>query len=77
MRFVDLFAGLGGFHLALKQLGHTCVFASEIDPVLQDVYEANRPGRFPATRKRSCAEHRCLELHGGLPEVHQQIPGED
>jgi DNA (cytosine-5)-methyltransferase 1 len=41
MRFIDLFAGLGGFHLALRQLGHTCVFASEIDPVLQDVYEKN------------------------------------
>jgi DNA (cytosine-5)-methyltransferase 1 len=41
MRFIDLFAGLGGFHLALKQLGHACVFASEIDPVLQDIYEKN------------------------------------
>ena len=41
MRFIDLFAGLGGFHLALKQLGHACVFASEIDPVLQDLYERN------------------------------------
>jgi DNA (cytosine-5)-methyltransferase 1 len=41
MRFIDLFAGLGGFHLALKQLGHTCVFASEIDPILQDTYEKN------------------------------------
>jgi DNA (cytosine-5)-methyltransferase 1 len=41
MRFIDLFAGLGGFHLALKQLGHGCVFASEIDPVLQGVYEEN------------------------------------
>jgi DNA (cytosine-5)-methyltransferase 1 len=41
VRFIDLFAGLGGFHLALKKFAYTCVFASEIDPVLQDVYEAN------------------------------------
>jgi DNA (cytosine-5)-methyltransferase 1 len=41
MRFVDLFAGLGGFHLALARLGHTCVFASESDAVLQDIYEQN------------------------------------
>ena len=41
VRFVDLFAGLGGFHLALRRLGHECVFASEIDPILQDVYESN------------------------------------
>lgn len=41
MRFVDLFAGLGGFHQALEALGHECVFASEIDPSLADLYEKN------------------------------------
>ncbi len=41
MRFVDLFAGLGGFHLAAKQLGGECVFASEIDPKLRENYKAN------------------------------------
>lgn len=41
MRFVDIFAGLGGFHQALSRLGHTCVFASEIDPELAEAYEAN------------------------------------
>jgi site-specific DNA-cytosine methylase len=41
LRFVDLFAGLGGFHLALKRLGHECVFASEIDPELRAVYTRN------------------------------------
>ena len=41
LTFVDLFSGLGGFHLALKRLGHTCVFASELNEVLRDVYERN------------------------------------
>ena len=41
LRFVDLFAGLGGFHLALSRLGHRCVLASEIDPQLQRAYSKN------------------------------------
>lgn len=41
MRYVDLFAGLGGFHQALSRLGHKCVFASEIDPELAKLYRAN------------------------------------
>ena len=41
MKFIDLFAGLGGFHKALHSLEHECVFASELDPVLRIVYEKN------------------------------------
>lgn len=41
MKFIDLFAGLGGFHLALSRLGHECVFASELDDSLRDLYEKN------------------------------------
>ena len=39
MKFIDLFAGLGGFHTALSRLGHKCVYACEIDPVLNKIYE--------------------------------------
>lgn len=41
IRFIDLFAGLGGFHQALSALGHECVFASEIDPELAKLYKLN------------------------------------
>lgn len=41
MKFIDLFAGLGGFHLALKRLGHQCVFASEINATLRNLYSEN------------------------------------
>lgn len=41
LRFIDLFAGLGGFHLALRRLGHRAVFASEINPGLRALYEKN------------------------------------
>jgi DNA (cytosine-5)-methyltransferase 1 len=41
MKFIDLFAGLGGFHLALSRLGHECVFSCEIDKKLNDLYQSN------------------------------------
>ena len=41
MNFIDLYAGLGGFHIALERLGHKCVFASELDCDLAILYEKN------------------------------------
>lgn len=42
-RFIDLFAGIGGFHQALSNLGHKCVCASEIDKAAIARYKANFP----------------------------------
>ncbi len=39
--FIDLFAGIGGFRLALQQLGGKCVFSSEWDARAQKTYLAN------------------------------------
>ena len=39
--FIDLFCGVGGFHVAAKNLGMNCVFASDIDLPAREVYEAN------------------------------------
>lgn len=51
LKFIDLFAGLGGFHHALSQLGNKkgdldfeCVFASEIKEDLRKLYHENYPG---------------------------------
>lgn len=40
-KYIDLFAGIGGFHQAMEQLGGTCVFASEIDKYAIESYKEN------------------------------------
>lgn len=40
-KFIDLFAGIGGFHLAFHRLGAECVFASEWDEHARKTYEYN------------------------------------
>lgn len=40
-KFIDLFAGIGGFHLAFHNLGAECVFASEWDELARKTYEVN------------------------------------
>lgn len=40
-KFIDLFAGIGGFHYALSSFGAECVFASEWDEAAQYTYAQN------------------------------------
>ncbi len=61
LKFIDLFAGLGGFHQALSGLGHQCVFASELNPELAQLYEKNFG----------------LRPHGDIREVLQKVPAHD
>ncbi|MCF6185087.1 MAG: DNA cytosine methyltransferase [Bacteroidales bacterium] len=39
--FIDLFAGVGGFRIAMQNLGGNCVFSSEIDKYAKKTYETN------------------------------------
>lgn len=41
IKFIELFAGIGGFRLGLEPLGWKCVWANEIDPYACKVYRKN------------------------------------
>ena len=60
-RFIDLFAGIGGFHQAMTLYGGECVFASEIDSNCQSQYR----------------EQFNMEVHGDINECINTIPNFD
>lgn len=41
MKIIDLFAGIGGFHIALHDLGCKCLYASEWDTFARKTYKEN------------------------------------
>lgn len=41
IKFIDLFAGIGGIRIPFDELGYKCVFSSEWDKAACDTYEAN------------------------------------
>ncbi len=62
LKFIDLFAGIGGFHIALQRLGHKCVFASELSEELRVLYKDNHK----------------LKCHGDITKVDiDKIPAHD
>lgn len=40
-KFIDLFCGLGGFRIAFEKIGGECVFSSDIDKYVKEVYSEN------------------------------------
>lgn len=69
--FIDLFAGIGGFRMALQNLGGKCVFSSEWDKYAQQTYRANF-GDIPfgdITKKevKNCIPKEFDLLCGGFP----------
>ena len=88
-RFIDIFAGIGGFRLALQKKGMKCVFSSEIDKRAKEVYEENFK-ESPAGDIREinekdipphdilCAGFPCQSFsisgrHGGLKDTRGQL----
>jgi DNA (cytosine-5)-methyltransferase 1 len=51
-KFIDLFAGIGGFHIAMDENGGECVFASEIDKFARQTYEHNFKNKSPEIFKK-------------------------
>ena len=47
--FIDLFAGIGGFHTAMHSVGGKCVFASEWDKYARISYEFSILSHFLGT----------------------------
>jgi len=47
-KFIDLFAGIGGFHLAFDNVGGKCVWVSEWDKHARQTYEANFKDKDPS-----------------------------
>lgn len=68
-KFIDLFAGIGGFHLSLNSFGAECNFASEWDKHAQNVYFQNhniKPfGDITLIDEKEVPEHDIL--CGGFP----------
>jgi len=73
MKFIDLFAGIGGFHLAFHDLGAKCVFASEIDKNARITYQENFLDRSPCLFKNGMYNDNILKITN--PE--NQVPDFD
>lgn len=62
MKFIDLFAGIGGFHRAFSNLEAKCVFASDIDEECRKTYRINYK----------------MDIHGDVAQIDEkEVPEHD
>ncbi len=70
MKYISLFAGIGGFDLALNRLGHECVYVNEWDKYAAQTYEKNFNHK-PDTRSITDVSAEEIPTHdilvGGFP----------
>jgi len=71
LKFIDLFAGIGGIRLGFESIGGQCVFSSEWDEQAQKTYEANfdeQPyGDITKIKPSTIPDHDILLGGGSLP----------
>jgi DNA (cytosine-5)-methyltransferase 1 len=69
LKYIDLFAGIGGFHQALSSFGAECVFASEWDKYAADTYLDNY--KIKPHGDITLIDEKCIPEHdilcGGFP----------
>ena len=61
MKFISLFAGIGGFDLALTRQGHECVWANEWDKYAAQIYDKN----FCSTNRKENGGSQEIKKVGG------------
>ncbi|MDL2283446.1 DNA cytosine methyltransferase [Odoribacter sp. OttesenSCG-928-G04] len=70
-KFIDLFAGVGGFRLAFQNLGGECIYSSEWDKNAQKTYRANFGeipfGDITKEQIKNCIPPQFDILCGGFP----------
>lgn len=78
MRFISLFAGIGGFDLGLERAGMECVAQAEIDPFCLKVLEKHWPNVARFTDVRECGKHNLPPadlICGGFPCQPHSVAG--
>ena len=73
LKIIDLFSGIGGFHMAFHNLGAKCVFASEWDKHARMTYEHN----FRSISPELFEENRFIGDINSIEDIDRDVPDFD